>query len=152
MVLYFLIVYQWLAAASVAVVWAASQLLNLVLVQLIELGNWEAIGRGSRTTPDSESPTMERDSTDASGPANGGSRELNLDIGLPCTSATGAVANFTLQLIYPFLAIAAFFRQRVSWRGIDYRIGRKSRIEMLEYRRYSDIASQKSVGSEKSIH
>ena len=49
------------------------------------------------------------------------------------------VVAVALQAIYPFLAIATAFKQRVSWRGIDYKIGRRGQIEMLNYVPYSQV-------------
>ncbi|MDB2686851.1 glycosyltransferase family 2 protein [Mariniblastus sp.] len=52
------------------------------------------------------------------------------------------MVGVVLQAIYPLLAIGAVFRQRVSWRGIDYRIGRKGQIEMVTYVPYSQVPQQ----------
>ena len=59
------------------------------------------------------------------------------------TSAGGILNKFVvaiaLQSIYPFLAVGVAFQRRVSWRGIDYQIGRHGKIEMLGYVPYSQI-------------
>ena len=66
-------------------------------------------------------------------------------------STDGMLSKITvavaLQAIYPILAIGVAFKQRVSWRGIDYRIGRRGSIEMLDYVPYSQV----SRSSEHSI-
>jgi hypothetical protein len=44
------------------------------------------------------------------------------------------IGTVILQSLYPFLALGAATRQLVKWRGISYRIGRKRRIEMVQYK------------------
>lgn len=44
------------------------------------------------------------------------------------------IGTVILQSLYPFLALGAATRQLIKWRGIAYRIGRKRRIEMVEYK------------------
>jgi len=57
------------------------------------------------------------------------------------------VVAVALQAIYPFLAIRTAFKQRVNWRGIDYKIGRNGQIEMLNYVPYAQVnqANQHSI-------
>ncbi len=125
-VLFFVITLQWLIALLVLAAWVFQLVLNLVLVQLIEMGNWAAMTRAT--------------STDR-GPSHG----------IICFTISGLLASLMLQLIYPFLAIGATFRQRVRWRGITYRLGSRGRIEMDEYHPYVDVASDDATGSERSI-
>ena len=49
------------------------------------------------------------------------------------------VVAIALQTIYPFLVIGVAFRRQVSWRGVDYRIGGRGEIEMLNYAPYSQV-------------
>ena len=128
-VLFYLITIQWWAALIVAGVWITQQLVNQLLIQMIELANWTAIKQGQ---PENRESGIE-------------------DPGLICTSLSGGVASVILQLLYPFLAIGTTFRQRVRWRGVDYRIGYRSRIELIKYRRFADIASEQATGTDRSI-
>ena len=72
-------------------------------------------------------------------------RKLNLNAiqktTVPTPGAGGLWSKLTvaiaLQATYPFLAIGAAFRQQTRWRGIDYRISRQGKIEMLDYVPYS---------------
>ena len=74
-------------------------------------------------------------------------RKLNVDLmkesALKSTHPGGLlnkiVVVVALQAIYPFIAIRVAFQRQVSWRGIDYRIGRRGRVEMLNYVPYSQI-------------
>ena len=74
-------------------------------------------------------------------------REINVDaikaLTLKSTEPGGilskVVAAVALQTIYPFLAIGVAFARQVSWRGIDYRIGGRGQIKMLNYVPYSQI-------------
>lgn len=132
--LYFLITFHFYNMAIVAFAWLMAQLINLVLVQLIEFGNRGAIlRRNSRQTREPKG-TAQR------------------DFGPLCITPTGLIAFFLLQILYPFLAIGAAFQQRVRWRGVDYRIATKGRIEMVEYRRYAETLEPEKTGSDHSIH
>ena len=82
-------------------------------------------------------------------------RKLNLNAiqktTVPTPGAGGLWSKLTvaiaLQATYPFLAIGAAFRQRTRWRGIEYRISRQGKIEMLDYVPYSLVnqADQHSI-------
>ena len=62
---------------------------------------------------------------------------------LKSTKADGILSKIVvvvaLQAIYPLVAIGVAFRRQVSWRGIDYRIGRRGQIEMFDYVPYSKV-------------
>lgn len=101
--------------------WIVYQLVNLMLAQQIEDGNRQVL---------------------ESRPSGAPLRDVRV------TSLRGLVANLVLQVCYPFLAMAAAGKQWVSWRGIDYRIRRRGRLEMVEYLPYA--ALQRSANG-KSI-
>lgn len=132
--IYFLISFQFANLSIIAGLWLFTQLSNLVLIQWIEFANRSAILRKSANHNHAEGPTRE------------------IDLGPLCSTPSGFIAFVLLQMLYPFLAIGASFQQRVRWRGIDYRIGRRGRIEMLEYRPYSETLEPDKTGSDHSIH
>ena len=65
------------------------------------------------------------------------------------SSRAGILPILVTQLLHPFAVIAATLTRRVSWRGIDYSIGPKKKITMLDYYPFcqADDSDQTRSGS-----
>lgn len=137
--LWFLIRFEFAPMGIVLLATAVCQLINLVLIQLIEVGNRTRIHRAQRSSHASDIV----DASVAEPPMR--------DLGPFCVTPAGLFAFVLLQIFYPFLAIGAALQQRVRWRGIDYRIGSKKRIEMVEYRRFVETLEPEKTGTDHSI-
>lgn len=145
--LYFLIRFQWWELVMIAGFWSAYQLLNFGLMLMIELGNRRAIeSRLAKLNP-TDGPQANARRDGAPRAATGEDSDLGPLVATP----SGLIAYGVLQLLYPFLAIGAAFQHKVSWRGIDYRIHAKSRIEMVEYLPFQNAMEAEKTGSDHSI-
>lgn len=75
--------------------------------------------------------------------ANGVALSATADRGIrPLSFGQMVLATIATQLFYPFAAIKTAFMKSVSWRGIEYSIGPKRRIRMVEYRPYRECVPQ----------
>ena len=58
------------------------------------------------------------------------------------------IAAIVTQLVQPLAAMSAAVKQKVSWRGVDYKIGAKKSISLVRYVPYREIQS----GNENEKH
>lgn len=77
-------------------------------------------------------------------------RELAASPFAQLKNGPGLIAILVTQIVYPYAAIKTALMRKVSWRGIEYKIGSGKTISMKEYRPYRDCQandeSKESIG------
>lgn len=64
------------------------------------------------------------------------------------STGAGIRAFLATQLLYPIAVFSAATAKRVSWRGVEYRIGPGKKITMIEYHPYADSSDVEHESSQ----
>lgn len=134
----------WAGQESRAVFWtllgsfAFFQTVNCLLLRTIGNANRKIIA--SRQRANGEAIRQQGNPTIA---------EMEVEPGTASKSLVATLAAvLATQAIYPFAALNAARKRTVRWRGIDYELGNRGRVTMLEYQPFAQASeSSQSDGS-----